>query len=86
MLVLAVWLIRAATANFVSFYDTVTAVFCSFKRVGQRNMEQFCPDHCNTYNGTELDKVTLTYGGKQQRVRTRKILRRIVQATRILSR
>src|ERR1700733_8784614 len=32
--------------------------------LGKKNLEQHCPDMCLTYNGTEMDKVTPTYGGK----------------------
>ncbi|CAF4461971.1 unnamed protein product, partial [Adineta steineri] len=29
----------------------------------KKDTEQNCPDSCLTYNSTELDKVTPTYGG-----------------------
>jgi len=32
--------------------------------LGKKNLEQHCPDMSGTYNSTELDKVTPTYGGK----------------------
>jgi hypothetical protein len=32
--------------------------------LGKKNLEQHCPDASYTYNSTELDKVTPTYGGK----------------------
>jgi hypothetical protein len=35
-----------------------------FNRVGKKDFEQHCPDMSGTYNSTELDKVTPTYGGK----------------------
>ena len=34
-------------------------------RLGKQDLEQHCPDSCVTYNGTERDKKTPTYGGKR---------------------
>ncbi len=37
--------------------------------LGKKNLEQHCPDMSGTYNSTELDKVTPTYGGKYHSMR-----------------
>ncbi|CAF2572741.1 unnamed protein product [Rotaria sp. Silwood2] len=40
----------------------------------KKNLEQYCPDTCYTYNSTELDKVTPTYGGKYHYEKKKKII------------
>jgi hypothetical protein len=37
--------------------------------LGKKDLEQHCPDMSGTYNSTELDKVTPTYGGKYHSMR-----------------
>ncbi len=64
MLELVVWLIHVATANFVCYFRIFIQVFHWFNHIGKQDIEQYCPDMCGTYNSTELDKVTPTYGGK----------------------
>ena len=69
MWVLAVWLIRASTANVVSHIHMSVSFLFLRQELGKRDLEQFCPDVSGTYNSTERDKVTRTYGGKQDLVR-----------------
>jgi len=43
--------------------------FIRSNHIGKKHLEQHCPDMCGTYNSTELDKVTPTYGGKYHSMR-----------------
>jgi D-arabinose 1-dehydrogenase-like Zn-dependent alcohol dehydrogenase len=42
----------------------ISLIFIRSNHVGKKHLEQHCSDTCYTYNSTELDKVTPTYGGK----------------------
>jgi hypothetical protein len=61
MLVLVVWLIHVFIAIHDRIYLSKLLIFGII--LGKKNLEQHCPDVCLTYNATELDKVTPTFGG-----------------------
>ncbi len=63
MLVLDVWLIHVSIAIHVRIFIFSKLLILEII-LGKKNAEQHCPDMSGTYNSTELDKVTPTYGGK----------------------
>ena len=60
-----VWLTPAVPANLVSRCNMFPShLLISRLTIGKKDLEQVCPDSCLTYNSTELDKKTPTYGGE----------------------